>query len=255
MDFWRTQPAHVEVKRAAKKRSAAKSKPVPNCDDQPVAPPQMDVDLELPSGNEAASESGHREGVQAVAALNEDDAPMSLPSPAPTNDESLPPGPEGLPRKRPAASSSRTVLKRPAAALRRPAASMSLSSLASMPSSSNGPVPVAPMPSSPAVPLPAAAAAPVPEAPPILPAEEVPAAPAAPAAPAVPAAAPVAGPGPVAPNPADGSTTLRIRGQLSIVLPAGVTVGCPKCRDSRVGCATCRRAKGFTLENSAWVMI
>lgn len=228
MDYWRTQPAHVEVKKAAKKRSAAKSKPVPS-GDQPVAPPPMDMDLELPtdSGNEAAAGSDHREELPQVGGvLDDDDVPMSMPSPAPTNEESIPAVPESLPRKRPAASSSKKVLKRPAVALKRPSASMPSIAAAAAPvpeASSAGPVPVAPMPSSPA-------AVPVPAAPAVA--------------------------GPVAPNPADdGSTTLRIRGQLSIVLPAGVTVGCPKCRDSRVGCGTCRRAQGFTLENSSWKIV
>ena len=46
---------------------------------------------------------------------------------------------------------------------------------------------------------------------------------------------------------ADHEQTLKIRGNLKVVVPPGVTLGCPKCRDSKVGCGTCRRAKGFTL--------
>ena len=48
--------------------------------------------------------------------------------------------------------------------------------------------------------------------------------------------------------------TLKVRGNLKVVLPPGVTLGCPKCRDSKVGCGTCRRAKGFTLIGGSLAM-
>ena len=81
MDFWKTDPAKVEVKRAAKKRSAAKSKAaVPVSGAQPS---HAAVAFDLPSGNEDEAAPAAGPGLPAGPRLVEDDdVPMSLPSPA-----------------------------------------------------------------------------------------------------------------------------------------------------------------------------
>ena len=65
---------------------------------------------------------------------------------------------------------------------------------------------------------------------------------------------PVVAPAAAADSDDQTERTLKVRGNLKVVLPPGVTLGCPKCRDSKVGCGTCRRAKGFTLIGGSLAM-
>ena len=180
MDFWKTEPAKVEAKRAAGKRSAAKSMP------KAAAVAQADAEVALPSGSE-----GHCE-LECDAGFG-----ASLPSPAGSDYDDA--GPRQA-LKRPAASETADapVLKRPSAlrAFKRPAAS--------------------------AAPAPNVAVA----------ANEAP--------------APV-----VAGEVRDGEV-VNLRGNLKVLLPQDVALGCPKCRNSRVGCQTCRVAKGLRLIGGFW---
>ena len=43
-------------------------------------------------------------------------------------------------------------------------------------------------------------------------------------------------------NAAPATEILTVRGSLTAHVYPGLVLGCPKCRNSRVGCATCRRA-------------
>jgi len=191
MDFWKTDPAKVEVKRAAKKRSAAKSKAaVPVSGAQPS---HAAVAIDLPSGNEDEAAPAAGPGLPAGPRLVEDDdVPMSLPSPAESIHDEDPGHGRGRGRglKRPAAATSKSVpkMKKPAAAELRLAA------------------------------------------------------------PAASDAAPPAAAG--ADEPQEGGRVLKIRGALQVVLEEGMTLGCPKCRDSKVGCRTCRMAQGLRLIGS-----
>ena len=49
-------------------------------------------------------------------------------------------------------------------------------------------------------------------------------------------------------------TVLQLRGNVSILLPSGVELGCAKCRRSRVGCKQCRAANGLVYDaaQSRW---
>ena len=79
--------------------------------------------------------------------------------------------------------------------------------------------------------------------------------PAAALRPVAPAAAPAAADEPPADEPSAGQRVLKIRGALKVVLEDGMTLGCPKCRDSKVGCGTCRRANGLQLFGGSWAYL
>lgn len=50
--------------------------------------------------------------------------------------------------------------------------------------------------------------------------------------------------------PDEHEAEVALRGGNSARLYADISLGCPKCRNSRVGCATCRKANGLWLTNS-----
>ena len=59
-------------------------------------------------------------------------------------------------------------------------------------------------------------------------------------------------PAPVVAGEVRDGEVVNLRGNLKVLLPQDVALGCPKCRNSRVGCQTCRVAKGLRLIGGFW---